>query len=45
MASTFGGSMSYEPKNGKIAFTLKNNSDLTVQVLVYSKPVENREKE
>ena len=42
MSSTFGGSTDYKPKGGKIPFTVKNNSDLTVQVLVYSEKVKER---
>jgi hypothetical protein len=38
MSSTYGGSTTYEPKGGKIKFSVKNNSDLTVKVLVYTAP-------
>ena len=39
MFSTYGGSSTYEPKGGKISFTVRNKSDLTVKVAVYTEPV------
>ena len=39
MFSTYGGSSTFEPKGGKISFTVRNKSDLTVKVAVYTEPV------